>query len=407
MTPSEIKALFEQRQTAVAELRALHDSVGDAEPTAEQVATEQRMNADIDAKDKSIKTALTALERNKLVDEMRAVDELINLKPEGSVEKRNEAAEFTETLRKLSNRGSEVRSLELGVDVTDRVSVRDLVTNVATDGQELIPVELYNRLIEHLVRSSPILSSGVQVLRTAGGNQINIPRTTAYSTATLIAEAGAIGESDPQFEQVRLDAYKLGFATQASTELLQDNVFNLVEFLTRQGGQALGRKADEYFAIGTGSSQPEGLINVATGKTTASATAVTSDEVLDLIYSIIPEYRTGAVFYMNDNIMLALRKLKDTTGQYIWAPGMTAGAPSTLFGYPVYNEPSMDNVLTTGKKLMVFGNPNGFMVRFAGGVRIDRSDDYAFLNDLVTWRFLTRIDSVIVDANALRKLVLL
>jgi len=105
---------------------------------------------------------------------------------------------------------------------------------------------------------------------------------------------------------------------------------------------------------------------------------------------------------MKDSTLKAVRKLKEggSSGQYLWQPGLQAGQPDTLMGRPVYTDPNIA-AIGTGNRIVVFGDPRAFFVRIAGGVQVSRSDDYAFNTDLVTWRFVLRADSAVVDANGL------
>ena len=152
---------------------------------------------------------------------------------------------------------------------------------------------------------------------------------------------------------------------------------------------------------GTGSSQPAGIVTNATlgvtGGTTVSG-AFTADNLIDLYHSVIAPYRRSpsCAWLMRDATLASLRKLKDTTNQYLWQPGLTLGAPDTLLGKPVYTDPNVAAVALSAKSVL-FGDISRYFVRLAGGVRFERSDDYAFGNDLVSFRCLVRGDGLLVD----------
>jgi HK97 family phage major capsid protein len=99
---------------------------------------------------------------------------------------------------------------------------------------------------------------------------------------------------------------------------------------------------------------------------------------------------------MADSSIANARKLKDTTGQYIWQPGLQAGVPDTILGKPVLTEPNVAAVGLSNKSV-IFGDMSQYFVRLAGGIRFERSDDYAFNTDLVTFRALMRADGALVD----------
>jgi HK97 family phage major capsid protein len=147
--------------------------------------------------------------------------------------------------------------------------------------------------------------------------------------------------------------------------------------------------------------KPDGVIHGATlGKTggTGVSGAFSSDDLIDLFFSVIAPYRRSpaATWMMADSSIATARKLKDTTGQYIWQPGLQAGVPDTILGKPVLTEPNMAAVATSAKSVL-FGDMSTYFVRLAGGIRFERSDDFAFDTDLVTFRALLRADGALVD----------
>lgn len=396
ITPTHIQKEFEARSHAVGELKALYDAAEERELSAEETAKEARLNESIAESDKRIAEGLETLERERKADESRArFEALSHNEPEAhEVRAVNDTAE---RLRALAR--GEIRSIEFGVpEFRDNA---DLTRGTATDGAELVTGSLYNQIHDLIEESSPILQAGPTVLRTADGNKITVPRVSSHSAASLVAEANQFTDDAPQFATVDLDAYKFGFTVQISSELLQDSAFDVVSFVAAQGGAALGRGLDAEFVSGSGSSRPQGVDNATSGKTTAAVAAVTVDELIDLMHSVIPDARNGASWLFSDATIASVRKLKDSAGQYLWSPSLQAGAPDTLFGYPVYAEPNLAD-MGTGNTFGVFGNMRGLYVRFAGPVRIDRSDDFAFDYDLSTWRFIVRADSVIVDTVAIR-----
>jgi HK97 family phage major capsid protein len=152
---------------------------------------------------------------------------------------------------------------------------------------------------------------------------------------------------------------------------------------------------------GTGTNQPRGIVTDATlGVTggTGVAGAASADNLIDLFYSVIAPYRTSPAtkWIMRDSSVATIRKLKYTTGEYVWQPALTAGAPDTIMGKQVLTDPNIAATALAAKSIL-FGDMSQFFVRFAGGVRFERSDDYAFNTDLVTFRALLRADSALVD----------
>jgi hypothetical protein len=103
-------------------------------------------------------------------------------------------------------------------------------------------------------------------------------------------------------------------------------------------GRRIGVLEEEAFVIGTGTDQPTGIFTANGGEVgvTATGTTVTVDNLIDLVYSLKSPYRKNAVFLMKDITVSGIRKLKDSNGQYLWQPSVTAGTPDTILGRPIY-----------------------------------------------------------------------
>jgi HK97 family phage major capsid protein len=403
MSTSQIKALFDQRSNAANELRSLYDSAGDAELSAEQVQTEERLNGAISTADERIKALLSLSE-----GEQRAASAYESL---GAEERQVEAPSATDADRLIAVGKGEARSADFA-PVEER-GTATLIAGTAGVGGNTVPTSFYNTLIESMTEVSTVLTAGATVLRTAGGEPLLIPTATAYPSASLVGENSQIGNQDATFGQKTLNAYKYAFTMQASSELLDDSAVNIVEFLGRRGGEALGAAVGTAAMTGTGSSQPQGIYAASGGLTTqASASGSVAggfkyEDVITLVHSITRPYRNGASFIANDTHVASLRKLREGTGtgQFLWQPALTAGAPDTLAGYPIYTDPGVPTATTNGSKGIAFGNwSKAVVVRFAGPVRVDASDDFKFDYDVTTWRFIVRFDSEIVDAAAAKVL---
>jgi len=118
----------------------------------------------------------------------------------------------------------------------------------------------------------------------------------------------------------------------------------------------MGDKEETALMVGSGSGQPTGVtVDAEVGKTSASPTAITADEIIDLVHSLGRSYRKRAVFMMADNTLLLLRKLKNTDGDYIFQESLKAGEPSTLLGRPIHISDSMP-AATAGLKSILFSD---------------------------------------------------
>jgi HK97 family phage major capsid protein len=256
-----------------------------------------------------------------------------------------------------------------------------------------VPTSFYDRILL-LARyvGGPLETS--TILTTAGGENLQIPSLATYSTAALTAEGSAIAESDPTFNNfVTLGAYKYSFITQISREMVEDSGVDILGFLAEQTGNELGYRVNAALTTGTGTVQPNGIVTAAGSAVTGTSLNPTADNLIDLVYSIDTAGRRlpGAGFMMNATSVANVRKLKDSAGQYLFSPSLSADARDLLLGYPIFENPAMATAASAVKPV-IFGHLPSYIVRQVGGIRLDRSDDFAFSNDLITFRATFRVD---------------
>lgn len=281
----------------------------------------------------------------------------------------------------------------------------------------VIPTDFYDRLVAHLIEVSGIMQAGPTVLNTAGGETLQIPKTTSHSTAAITGAGGAIPTADPAFSQATLSAWKYGVMLQVARELLDDTAVDLLGYLAMQAGRAVGNAFGSDLINGAGSTKPSGLIfatSASPGVTGPISTAIptaswnitgapTYANLVDLEYSVIAPYRQSRSCYWlaKDSTVGGLRKITDLQGRPVWEPSTVLGSPDLLLGKPLVADPFMPAVGANAFSI-AFGDFAQFFVRLVGGVRFERSDDYAFGSDLVTFRCLIRGDGVLVDTNGVK-----
>jgi len=248
------------------------------------------------------------------------------------------------------------------------------------------------------------------VLNTASGENLQIPSLAQYSTAAITGEGTAIAESDPIFGSfITLGAYKFSFLVQLSTELIEDSGVDILSFLANEVGNELGFRVNSSLTVGTGTNQPKGLMACTTLGVTGS-TAVsgvfTADNLIDLVYSVDTAGRRlpGTGFQMNAASIGKMRKLKDTAGNYVFQPALSADANDLLLGYPVFENPAIVDT-GVGAKSVAFGHLPSYFVRQVGGVKLDRSDDFAFSAGLVTFRATMRVDGNLPQTSHIKHFI--
>ena len=399
-----IKRLQERRLNVWEQTKELLDTAeGEKRDlTGEEETKYEALNADLDKIDARVKDLVEAEQRTK--DAEAAFADLM-AKP---ADERKQAQDKNAEVRNWLTGKSGQRAFEIRPDATTPHDFRTLSKLTATAGANTVPISFYNRLVEHMIEVSGVLMTNPTLLRTATGEQIQIPKTTAHSTpgGAPIAEAAALASSDPTFGQIPLDAYKYGLLLQISHELANDTGVDLVGYLARQAGRALGNWIGAHLVTGTGTNQPNGVVTAATsgatGATVAGGASVIGafigDDLINLFYSVIAPYRNSpsCAWLMRDATVAVARKLKDTTGQYIWQPGLQAGAPDMILGKPLYTDPNVAAVGSAAKSV-VFGDFSTYFVRMVEALRFERSDDFAFNTDLISYRAILRGDGDLVD----------
>jgi HK97 family phage major capsid protein len=386
-----IKQQHEARQRAWEEAKALLDAAAaeKRDLSAEENAKYEKISADLDARAKVIETL-----KADAVREERAMEAMRGLEAQARpVEVAKSDESDAAALRALAK--GEIRSYEF--------EKRDVLKS--STGSP-VPTSFYDQVLL-LARyvGGPLDTS--TILNTAGGENLQIPSLATYSSGTAFGEGVAIGESDPTFNSfITLGAYKYSFLTQVSRELVEDAGIDILGFIAEQVGNSLGYSVNNKLTNGTGTVEPFGIVNRAGSGVIGTSIAPTADNLIDLVYSVDTAGRRlpGTGFMMNAAAVANVRKLKDGDGSYIFAPSLSADANDLLLGYPIFENPTMSNAGSAVKSVL-FGHLPSYIVRSVGGIKLDRSDDYAFANDLVTFRATFRVDGNLPQTSHIKYFV--
>ena len=363
--------------------------------SAEDDATYSRMEQEITDLGKEI----SRMERLEALDAQmkKPVNQPLTGKPMSSrtIERTGRASDeyrtsFWDMMRSKAPLPSVVNALQEGTD---------------SEGGYLVPDEYERTLVEALEEEN-VFRQLAKVIRTSSGDR-KIPVVATKGTASWIDEEGAYTESDDSFGQVSIGAYKVGTMIKVSEELLNDSVFDLESYIAKEFARRIGAKEEEAFFTGDGSGKPLGILaatgGAETGVTAASSTAVTADELMDLFYSLKSPYRKKAVWVLNDSTIKAVRKLKDSTGQYLWQPSLVAGTPDTLLGRPVKTSAYMP-VIAAGAKTIAFGDFSYYWIADRQGRSFKRLNELYAANGQVGFLGSQRVDGKLVLSEAVKVL---
>jgi HK97 family phage major capsid protein len=266
-----------------------------------------------------------------------------------------------------------------------------------------VPTSFYQNIVRVARLVNPLLDYAT-VINTSSGENLQIPSQATYTGATIFGQGSSLGTSEPTFNTlVSLSAYKFGAIAQLSRELVLDAGVDIIGFLADQFGNAFGQGIGSAVVNGTGTVEPNGLLGVNGAQTAVVGTAsvsgaFTADNVIDLVYSLDGSLRNLPSFAMlaNSTSIAALRKLKDSYGRYFFDVGVGLDKRDLVLGVPVIETPAMPSPAVNAKSLAV-GDLKSLYIRNAGGLQVDRSDDFAFGNDLATWRATWRLDGALIQ----------
>ncbi|WP_461634494.1 phage major capsid protein [Glutamicibacter soli] len=392
--------LMEQRKNTELQMRALLDTAEKAERTltAEESTQFEKMSSDMESLRSQADNLVQAEERSRA-----AQSALEKAGVTGEQENRGGATDTEEQLRSFLTGKSRDFNAMGTMEETRALSKGTLGAGGAT-----VPTTFYGKLMEHAIEVATLLAGGATTWTTTSGENIDVPVTVTHPKGAQVAEGGVIPQSDPVFGKRTLGSYKYGDLVEVPKELLEDTGVDLEGYLARAAGWAIGNALGEKLIIGTGTSEPAGIVGSSTlGKTAANLTPG-FDDVIDLFYSVIGPYRNrpSASWVMEDTTAGYLRKLKDGNGNYIWQNSVIAGTPDTIEGKPVRTDPFMPAIGADAKPLL-FGDLASYVVRLVNGVRFESSEHFAFNKDVVTFRALVRGDGLLMDQSGAVKHLLL
>ena len=389
---NQILSLREKRANLWNEAKAFLDSHRgeDGLISAEDNATYEKMEADVVALGKEIER----LERIKAMDrelDMPTSTPLVG--NPGTVDRRQGRAsdEYKKAFWNLM-RGKSVREARNALQVGE-----------LSEGGYTVPDSFEHQLIEGL-EDENIMRPLVHVISTGSGEH-KIPIVASHGSGAWIEEEQQIPESDDAFTQISLSAHKFATMIRISRELLNDSAFDMASYIAHEFVRRAGAAEEQAIISGDGAHKPIGLLHdtlgAEVGVTTASATAITADELIDLQHSIKSGYRRKACWIMNDATIAAIRKLKDSMGQYIWQPGIKEGAPDTLFNQKVLMSNYMP-LIASGNKVILYGDFSYYWLAEREGRTLERLNELYAVTDQVGFKMTERLDGRLILPEAVK-----
>lgn len=258
-------------------------------------------------------------------------------------------------------------------------------TTTDSEGGYTVPETTAGHILDAL-KAYGGMRAVADVIRTRGGEAMNFPTSDGTSEeGEIVGENASATDADISFGTKGLPVYK--YSSKVVTvpwELLQDSSSDIEGFVRNRLQQRLGRITNKHFTVGTGTSQPNGVMTAASvGKTGAvSATpAITYEDLIDLEHSIDPAYRANAKYMFHDDTLKLIRKIKDGNGRPIFVPGYEqgnpGGAPDRILNRQIVINQSVAAPAASAVSI-AFGDFSYYKIRDVMAITFFRFTDSAF-----------------------------
>jgi len=397
----DVKTAVEGMATAFEEFKATNDArlaeiekKGSSDPLVEEKL--KNIEADLDRfEDINQKLTLAQQEQKQIGEKLESMEAQMK-RPEVGLESKQvdmSVKAFDKWLRK-------------GEKDMEPEEVKALTVNNDTGAGFLAPPEYVNELIKTITEISPLRT--IARVRSTSQKSIQMPSRTATFSAAWVAEAGTKSETTGYTTQLEeIPTHEQYALVDISNQMLEDSVFNLEAEMQEEFATQLAKNEGTAFISGSAVGQPEGLLtNSSVGETVSGAgAALTGDGLIDLVHAVKTPYGTGASMIFNRTTLAAIRKLKDTAGQYVFQAGMmlTAGVPNTILGYPYIEMPDMPDVAANAYPVMFGDFSRGYMVVDRVNLSILRDPFTQASTGSVRYYCRSRVGGQVILAEALRK----
>ncbi|WP_249168645.1 phage major capsid protein [Alkaliphilus sp. B6464] len=374
-----LKNLTEQRNDKVTELQ----SILDAAKAETRAMTEEEM------------TKFTSLEK-----EIKNLDETI------AAETRAKGLEILEDTKKDKTIEERAMVEERAFEnyVRGIVEQRADVNLTTGDNGAVIPSTIANKIIKKVYDMSPIYQLAT---RYDIGGTINIPYYDENTQSIQMAYATEFVELEStsgKFSNIELKGFLAGVLSKISKSLVNNSQFAIVPFVINAMAESIHRWIEKELLNGT-VNKIEGLSTVTQAVTTASATAIIADELIDLQETVPDIYQGSAIWIMKKSTRTAIRKLKDNEGNYLLNKDISAKWGYTLLGRDVYTSDNMP-AMVTGNTAIYYGDMSGLAVKLSEDMNIEvLREKYATQHAIgvVGW---IELDSKVENAQKISKLVM-
>ena len=397
----DIKSAIQEMGSTFAEFKKVNDERLEKLEKGESTA-------DLDAKMEKIESKLDSIEE---------INQSITKAEQSQVEVK-EQIDRLETVIKRPNSGFDTKQVDeymnafdvycrKGIDALSVDEKKALTVSNDSTGGYLAPPEYVRELLKEVTEISPIRS--IARVRSTGQRSIQVPKRTATFSAQWVSESGTRSETEGYNVGLEeLPAHEHYALVDISEQDLEDTVFDLEAEMQSEFAEQFAKAEGTAFVSGNGVGKPEGFMeNSNVGEViSGAASAITADSLISLVHNIKSEYGKNGVFVFNRSTLAAIRKLKDTAGQYVFQAGMSlqGGAMSTILGYPYIEATDMPSV-AAGAYPVAFGDfRRGYMILDRVNLAVLRDPFTQATTGNVRYIARRRVGGQVVQAEAINKL---
>ena len=315
----------------------------------------------------------------------------------------NEPSEYKKAFNSYLRKGS--------VKELDNFEQKALSVGSNPDGGYLVSTPLSKQIVEYITDQSVMRQ--IASVETISSDSLDIIIDNGSAGAGWTTETTDVTETtSPQINKKTLQTFEMYAQPKATQKLVDDSAINIEAWLATKVGEVFVTNENTAFITGDGTTRPTGILTYPAGSgygyvqqvPSGSSGVVTTDGLLELYYQLRYEYAKNATFLMNRNTVQAIRILKDTTGQYIWSPGLAAGTPDTLFGIPVKQAADMPVAAANSLSVALADFKSAYKIVDHFGIRVLR--DPFTEKPFVKFYSTKRVGGDIVNFDAIKLLKL-
>ena len=246
--------------------------------------------------------------------------------------------------------------------------IRGVVTNeratnmTLTDNGAVIPTTIANRIIRKVYDISPILQRSTKYNVKGTLELPYYDESTQAITVAFATEFQELESNIGKLDSITLTGYLAGALSLVSRSLINNSQFDIVSFVVDVMAYDISRFIEDVLLNGKGS--VKGLSDLTNVKTTASATAITADELILAQGKVKDVYQNNAIWIMSPDTRDAIRSLKDEMGRYLLQDDISLPFGKSLLGKPIYVSDNMPE-MTAGKNAIYYGDMSGLATKFA------------------------------------------